>query len=126
MSESTVAMHVAWPQLQVHGLAQTLEYYRDKFGFETKWSYGEPPQYACVARGEVTIHMAEGDSTGKPNTDCTDIYIAVSPVDALYAELKGRGAEITEEVGTREYGMRDFGVTDCNGYRIAFGEEMES
>lgn len=125
MAESSPVLRVAWPQLQVLDLSRTLEYYRDKLGFETKWVWGDPPRYANVTRDGVSIHLVAAKDAGKPNTECTDMYIAADPVDALFVELKGRGAEFIEEIGTREYGMRDFAVVDCNGFRIAFGQEVE-
>jgi len=51
-------------------------------------------------------------------------YIQVSGVDAYYSELKARGVNLGD-LGTREYGMRDFEVIDPNGNRLAFGEPAD-
>jgi uncharacterized glyoxalase superfamily protein PhnB len=49
----------------------------------------------------------------------------VNNVDALHAELCGKGAVISVEPGDQPYGVRDFGVTDPNGVAIVFGQDID-
>ena len=46
-------------------------------------------------------------------------------MEAIYAELKERGATIDYELGVKEYGVKEFGVQDLDGYDIAFGQDLE-
>ena len=41
-------------------------------------------------------------------------------MDALWEKVKDR-AEVIYAVGDFDYGMREFGVRDDNGYHLAFG-----
>jgi uncharacterized glyoxalase superfamily protein PhnB len=42
-------------------------------------------------------------------------------VDALHAELVGRGAKVVKPPQDYAYGMRDFDVLDLDGNEIVFG-----
>jgi len=62
----------------------------------------DPPVFAVVARDDVVIHLGESDDGARPSPNVTrrsiglDVYIWVNDLDALYAELQGRGAKIIE------------------------------
>jgi len=51
------------------------------------------------------------------------INIFVTEVDALYQELKSRGARTLNEPRDYPYGMRDFNVQDLDGNDLCFGME---
>lgn len=46
-------------------------------------------------------------------------------VDALYHELKARGANTLNEPKDYPYGMRDFDVNDIDGNQMCFGMESQ-
>ncbi|MAU92450.1 MAG: bleomycin resistance protein, partial [Gammaproteobacteria bacterium] len=46
-------------------------------------------------------------------------------VNAYYDELKRNGTNITTEIGDRDYDIRDFSVTDINGYILVFGQDID-
>lgn len=129
MSDSKPKLKSTWPQLIVTDIGKTLAYYQDCLGFESQWQWGDPPMYACAKRDDVSIHFVLAPVSGIPNaefrTNATDIYVEVECADALFEELKRRGANVTLDIDTRDYGMRDFAVMDGNGYRISFGEVAE-
>ena len=60
-----------------------------------------------------------------PQREAWDAYVWVDNADALYAEFKSRGVRIAREICDQPYGCRDFGVEDCNGYRLGFGHNTE-
>ena len=45
-------------------------------------------------------------------------------VDAIYAELLRRGVPIDYSLYNAPHGFREFGVTDPDGYDIAFGQPI--
>jgi uncharacterized glyoxalase superfamily protein PhnB len=53
--------------------------------------------------------------------DCWDAYFWVSDADALFAEFKGKGAEVVCVPEDQPYEMRDFTVRDLDGHLLAFG-----
>ena len=53
-------------------------------------------------------------------------YFWTDDVDALYAEFTARGATLDYHLDTKDYGVREFGVRDPDGYDLAFGQLWEA
>jgi uncharacterized glyoxalase superfamily protein PhnB len=51
-------------------------------------------------------------------------YIAIERIDIFYKELQEKGIEVVKELTTTWYGIREFYIKDCNGYILAFTEEV--
>jgi uncharacterized glyoxalase superfamily protein PhnB len=109
----------------VQDVLRSVEHYRDVFGFQTNFTYGEPTFYAGVARDGITIHLQAASAT-KRQVGQGSLYLFVSDVDALFEEVKSRGAIILKEPKDYPYGMRDFDVTDLDGNHLCFGMESNS
>lgn len=123
----------ASPILGVRNVRQAAEYYRDVLGFSLDPVEGvfEPSGdepggvYAIVKRGGVWVHfqIRRGDIPERKRQSIErDVYVYVDDLDALYADLKGRGAVITQPPRMAPYGLREIEVEDLNGYRLTFGE----
>src|SRR5262245_32024673 len=115
------------PHFVVPEVVRAAEHYRDKLGFEIRGYFGKPPVFAIVRRDTVEIHFGKSDS-GRPapgsahRDEGLDAYVFVEDVDALFAELKQRGADIVEGPAQRSYGCREIVVRDLDGFMIAFGQ----
>lgn len=48
-------------------------------------------------------------------------YLEVTSVDAFYAEVTGRGAEVVKPLRDEPWGMREFGIRTADGHRMMFG-----
>lgn len=100
----------------------TAEYYRDRLGFKITFEWEDPPSYIVTKRGEsVSIHFVKNDDEYKPSSKHCALYIFVEDVDQLYKEYQQSGANITNPIATRDYTMRDFDITDPNGFILTFG-----
>jgi len=109
----------------VQDVLRSVEHYRDMLGFRVEFTYGEPTFYAGVERDNVAIHLqAASETKRQPGHGAINVF--VTGVDALYQELKARGARTTEEPADRPYGMRDFNVLDLDGNELCFGEPTSS
>ena len=53
------------------------------------------------------------------------VNIFVTDVEALYEELKSRGARAINGPKDYPYGMRDFDVLDLDGNHLCFGMESK-
>lgn len=107
------------PQFFTTDMAATLEYYKDKLGFDCVGSWNDPPVYAIVARDEHRIHFRLADPP-KPNPDkyadeLLDAYLFIEDADALYAEYVARGVEFGRALGDTPWHSREFVVKDCDG-----------
>ena len=116
------------PVLIVAGLAQTIQYYQETLGFQKDWEYGDPVFYASVSREGIAFHLRHVDAPLPPvrhtGIDTIDFYLTVSDMDLIYAELLGRGANVVYGPAKQDYGMKEFYIEDCNGYRLGFGQPI--
>jgi uncharacterized glyoxalase superfamily protein PhnB len=116
------ALRGAAPVFVVRDVGRAVQYYRDALGFRVGFTYGEPVHYAGVERDHVLIHLqAATETTRAPGQ--SSIYVFVTDVDTLYAELQGRGARALKEPRDFPYGMRDFDAEDLDGNHLGFGME---
>ena len=117
---SNSALCAAATVFVVKDVVRSVEYFRDVLGFHTEFTWGEPVCYAGVERGQVAIHLqAASDTKRHPGHGAVNVF--VTDVDALYEELKSRGARTLNEPKDYPYGMRDFDLEDLDGNRLCFG-----
>ena len=122
---ATVSLCGAATLFVVQDVLRAVEYYRDVFGFRTVFTYGQPTFYAGVERDDVLIHLqAAAQTRRQPGHGAINVF--VTDVDALYEELRGRGARIPTEPKDYPYGMRDFDTSDLDGNQLCFGMESKS
>ncbi len=116
------------PILLVANVEKSAEYYRDKIGFKINQTYGEPPNFSILSRDGFHL-LLSGVADPKhivPHYKVVhnmwNVYFWVDNIDLVYAELKSNGAEIDYEIEKKDYGVREFGIQDLDGYDIAFAE----
>jgi hypothetical protein len=77
--------------LAARDVDRSVTHNRDVLGFRVAFTHGEPMCYAGVERGGVLIHLqAASDTTRPPGHGA--VYVFVDDVDAVYEELRARGA----------------------------------
>jgi uncharacterized glyoxalase superfamily protein PhnB len=108
----------------VQDVLRSVEHYRNVLGFKVEFTYGQPTFYAGVERDNVDIHLQAANQTKRqPGQGAVNVF--VTDVDALYQELKSRGARVLNEPKDYSYGMRDFDVNDLDGNHLCFGMESK-
>jgi len=101
------------PQLPVADVEKAQVYYRDILGFEILWIYPDDGKYiGAVTRGDSTVFLAKTNKAIEPVIH----WIFAENVDATYAELKERGAEIIEDIEDKPWNTRQFTVRDLDGH----------
>lgn len=119
------------PVFRVTDVEAAAEYYRDRLGFEYSRFWGDPPSFCIPTRDEIHVMLerAEDEEEIRPNAAVGygwDAYVWVADADALFDEYEAAGARITYEPTIQErYGMKEFAVSDLDGYVLAFGEDVE-
>jgi len=53
-----------------------------------------------------------------------DVRVMVDDVDAVYKRCREREVEIVHEIADRYYGLRDFVISDLNGFRLRFASPL--
>jgi len=119
------------PVLLVRDIRASVEFWRDRVGFETDELYGDPPDFAMPTRDGVTIMLAQtpqGIDPPPPNwrvlDKCNQAYLWVDDANALYDELRERGAPIDFTIYDTPWGTREFGIQDLDEHDIAFGQVL--
>jgi uncharacterized glyoxalase superfamily protein PhnB len=121
---AAILLRGAAPVFVVRDVPCSVEHYRDVLGFRIEFLYGEPTFYAGVERDNVLIHLqAAKESRRQPGQAAMNVF--VTDVDALYQELKSKGAKLLNEPKDYAYGMRDFNVQDLDGNELCFGMESK-
>jgi predicted enzyme related to lactoylglutathione lyase len=119
------------PVLLVADLDRSVSFFRDRLGFECQ-VHGHPPSFATTRRDEAIFLLALAPDAERivPNWKIVDktwnAYVRVDDVDAVYAEVQERGAEIDYGIYDAPHGFREFGVQDPDGHDIAFGQPLSS
>lgn len=116
----------AMPVLEVRDVAKAAAFY-EQLGFESHGLWGEPPEFAIVQRGDVTVAFARSRNAGAlPLNQGWAAYIYVDDIDAVQREFVESGVLHMSELCDREYGCRDFTVTDLDGHQLGFGQDLSA
>lgn len=116
------------PVLLVTDVVASANYFRDSIGFHYDKFYGEPPHFCICERDGMRLMLAKADDPSqiKPNwqiqTNIWNAYFWVDAADALYEEMKAKGAKMDYGPCTQPYGVREFGIQDLDGHDIGFGQ----
>ena len=118
------------PNLVVSNIDRSLAFYRDVLGFSVVTTVPEQPPlaFAWMQRDTVNVFLNSEASAGMTTGPGTNIlFITLEPgdiatgIDALFAAVKGR-APVEMPVTDQFYGMREFTITDPDGYVVTFAQ----
>ncbi len=114
----------ACPQLPASDVGKAAAWYRDKLGFTIGRLYPEHG-FAIVCRDDIEIHF--WTCRDRRVAESTSAYFRVDDIDALHAMLAGANEGGTlSEPADRQWGMREFYVTDPDGNLLKFGVPASS
>jgi len=117
-----------FPMLETSDLKKSVAYYESILDFvcEGMWPEEGEPCWASMRRDEVVIMLSSRNAHSKlPQPAFTGtLYMYPENVDQAWEELKDK-ANVSYEIETFEYGMREFGILDPDGYLLQFGQGVE-
>ena len=115
------------PSLFAPSLPETVHYYVETLGFRQTGSYKEADGseiWAEVSLGKARIWFFANALVERPEPAFSGlIYVFVDDVDEIASRLGGR---VPFEWGpeTQEYGLRELGIKDINGYYLVFARDV--
>ena len=125
------------PFFIVSNVAQTIAFYRDKLGFETRFQQPDRnPFFAIIGRDGAQIFVkSDKDTPPLPNPKRSpsmrwDAFVYAPDPDALAAEFAERfsehrvadgGAAFSVPLKDTHDGLRGFEISDPDGYVLFFG-----
>lgn len=107
------------PELPLSDVAGGVTYYQQVLGFGINYAQDD---FGVMYRDDVTLLLI---ARTVRHTGIGSCEVYVNDADALYAELKARGADLQGEPVSRPWGLRDFRVLDLEGNRITFAQPFE-
>lgn len=116
------------PTFLVGDLQVAAKFYCDVLGFEKKWAWGEPEVRVGVGPmdnlngQDFEINLINDPKIGPSGTSF--VYFHVKGIEAIHQRCLHHGANVYLELGDREWGMKDFRVSDPFGNRMGFGEVL--
>ena len=119
------------PELFVPDVEATVRFWVERLGAECvrlePGSFGVVRLEASIVFVAHESHYGEmGGTLGGRRGVGLDVRIVVADVDALHRRVRAAGVEIVHDIADRDYGLRDFIITDPNGYRIRFASPLAS
>jgi predicted enzyme related to lactoylglutathione lyase len=113
--------------LEVRDVPASIDFYRRTLDLEPVTTMGEPPVFAILAAASPP---GDGPSLGiceAANPAVAGIvacYVDVTDVDEAFRRCREVGAEVTTELTTHPWLMRDFVIRDPDGHQVAIGQRL--
>ncbi|MEE7546885.1 hypothetical protein HF319_07475 [Xanthomonas sp. Kuri4-1] len=110
--------------LAVADLSRSTDYYTSVLGLGIEFT---APGWTFLARGSFRVMLGEcvdAVPAGALGDHAWYGYVTVSDASALFAEYQAAGAEFTQTLADKPWGMREFGLRTIDGHRIMFGQEL--
>jgi uncharacterized glyoxalase superfamily protein PhnB len=124
------------PELFVPDVAAAIDFYTGRLGFalyrvDPPGEPGPSSEFAIVTLGRAVVmfahdrlYQAMAGSIESPRGIAIDVRIMVDDADDVYNRCRESGVEIVHEIGDRYYGLRDFVISDLNGFRLRFASPL--
>jgi len=117
----------ASPGLTVNDLQKSLAWYRDVLGFavEERWEQEGKLMGVSLRAGGVTFMIGQDDwkkGRDRKKGEGFRLYCTTAQdVDSLAERIEARGGRLDYEPRDQPWGMRDFALTDPDGFKITIG-----
>ena len=125
---ATPALNAAEPNLFVADFEAACAFYADKLGFEIVFTYGEPPFYGQVRRGQALLNLRlirravfVDDIREREELLAASMTVgSAAEIRALFAEFQAAGVEFFRPLKQEPWGARTFIVRDPDGNLLLF------
>lgn len=111
--------------LVVADVARSLDLYIARLGCTDCFRVGEAPDYAAVEREALVVRLMPA-SRAPSALGQSQLHVMVSGLDALHAEIAGRGCAFEVPPTDFWYGLKEFSLRNPDGNRITFAEEIRA
>lgn len=106
--------------LRCHEIETTRRFYQSVLGFEV---HATAEGTLSVAHHGGVLIFTMADLWQQPPACSGTLYFRVPDVEAYFSQIKDQVA-VVWPLQSMSYGSREFGVLDCNGYYLAFQQQV--
>jgi len=112
------------PMLNTWDIQASIAFYTEVIGFECE-NVSEAHGWASLTRDNVSIMLTRPNQhMGHTAPVLTgSLYIKTDDVDGCWEKIKDK-TQVCYPIEDFDYGMREFGVFDNNGYLLQFGQAL--
>ena len=112
--------------LNVEDVPAALAFYNESFGFEKEQEYEEGGviRWVSLRKGQTRLMLNEHGERSNERRQSSGshhdvvLYIGVRDLDEIWRQLDQKGRS-PSPIGLEDYGLRQFGFKDLDGYEIA-------
>lgn len=125
-STSALQLQQANAQVFVTDFQRALTFYRTLLGFDIVFTYGEPPFYGEVRRGDAAFNLRHVDESPfvaavREQEQLLSASIRTTNAKELFLEFQAAGVEFQERLQLKPWGANEFVVRDPDANLILFG-----
>jgi len=125
---ATPALNAAEPNLFIADFEAPCAFYTDKLGFEIVFTYGEPPFYGQVRRGQALLNLRlirravfVDDIREREELLAASMTAgSAAEIRTLFAEFQAAGVDFFRPLKQEPWGARTFIVRDPDGNLLLF------
>ncbi|WP_147151785.1 VOC family protein [Reyranella soli] len=125
---ATPALHAAEPSLFIADFETACAFYTDKLGFEIVFTYGEPPFYGQIRRGQALLNLRlirravfVDDIREREELLAASMTVgSAAETRTLFAEFQAAGVDFFRPLKQEPWGARTFIVRDPDGNLLLF------
>jgi catechol 2,3-dioxygenase-like lactoylglutathione lyase family enzyme len=114
------------PVLKVSDMQKAVDFYTGVLGFTVAWRAANDGggENCMLQAGATDLLLSTGSHLGDTPQLTGTLYFNMVGVQGFFEQIKNR-VEIVWPLEAMDYGQREFGIRDCDGYTLAFAESLE-
>jgi catechol 2,3-dioxygenase-like lactoylglutathione lyase family enzyme len=114
------------PVLKVSDMQKSVDFYTGVLGFSVIWrAENDGGGENCMLQaGAADLLLSTGSHLGDTPQFTGTLYFNMVGVQEFFERVKSQ-VEIVWPLETMDYGQREFGIRDCNGYTLVFAESLQ-
>jgi catechol 2,3-dioxygenase-like lactoylglutathione lyase family enzyme len=114
------------PVLRVSDMQKSVAFYTGVLGFTVAWRAANDGggENCMLLAGAANLLLSTGSHLGGTPQFTGTLYFHMTGVQEFFERVKNQ-AEVVWPLETMDYGQKEFGVRDCDGYTLAFAEAPE-
>ena len=120
-------IHNIVPVLRVVEITQAIGFYTTILGFDLLWQMPADGggEHCMLKAGGAELMLSTGAHLGDRPAFTGTLYFNMDGVEAFFERVKDR-VELVWPLELMDYGLREFGIRDLDGYTLAFAEQVGS
>jgi catechol 2,3-dioxygenase-like lactoylglutathione lyase family enzyme len=114
------------PVLKVSDMQKSVGFYTGVLGFSVVWrAANDGGGENCMVQAGITdLLLSTGSHLGDKPQFTGTLYFHMEGVEEFFERVRNK-AEVVWPLETMDYGQREFGIRDSDGYTLAFAETLE-